>query len=178
MMSADMAPDSVKARSVSLEEQNRRVGVIRSNRGFLARVGEALARRFADRETSPHVERQIYDGFINWDDQALLQEFHEADQEERAHWLEKLVDPRLVELGQRLLFFENPDLLSNRKLAEMEDWLCARVLTDSSAVPWTTIPRALAEVEELLLEEGRGEPGFLEEIKRFLENRPGQLGLA
>ena len=178
MMSADMAPDSVKARLVSLEEQKRRVGVIRSNRGFLARVGEALARRFADRETSPHVERQIYDGFINWDDQALLQEFHEADQEERAHWLEKLVDPRLVELGQRLLFFENPDLLSNRKLAEMEDWLCARVLTDSSAVPWTTIPRALAEVEELLLEEGRGEPGFLEEIKRFLENRPGQLGLA
>ena len=111
MMSADMAPDSVKARSVSLEEQNRRVGVIRSNRGFLARVGEALARRFADRETSPHVERQIYDGFISWDDQALLQEFHEADQGERAHWLEKLVDPRLVELGQRLLFFENPETL-------------------------------------------------------------------
>jgi exodeoxyribonuclease-1 len=178
MMSADMAPDSVKAHLVSIEERNRRVRVIQSNREFLARVGEALARRFADRKKSPHVEGQIYDGFMSWDDQALLQEFHEADQGDRAHWLEKLVDPRLEELGQRLLFFENPDLLSSRKLAEMEEWLCTRILTDNSAVPWTTIPRALSEVDQLLLEEGRGKPGFLEEIRRFLEDRPRQLGLA
>ena len=102
MMSAEMAPDSAKAQEVSLEERSRRMQIIQGNRKFMARVGEALAYRFADREKSPHVEKQIYDGFTSWDDQALLQEFHEAPAEERVHLLEKIADPRLAEMGQRI----------------------------------------------------------------------------
>ena len=177
MMPTGMAPDSVKLKSVSEKERDRRADVIRSDRKFQSRVGEALSQRFVGQERSPHVELQIYDGFVSWEDQGVLEEFHEATLGKRLSLLETLSDPRLRELGHRLLFFDCPGQLSIHQVSEMNDWLKARLLNEGSGLPWTTIPAALSEVEDLLAGENKGNEGFLGEVRKFLEARPKEMGL-
>ena len=177
MMPTGMAPDSVKLKSVSEKERDRRADVIRSDRKFQSRVGEALSQRFVGQERSPHVELQIYDGFVSWEDQGVLEEFHEATLGKRLSLLETLSDPRLRELGHRLLFFDCPGQLSTHQVTEMNDWLKARLLNEGSGLPWTTIPAALSEVEDLLAGENKGNEGFLGEVRKFLEARPKEMGL-
>ena len=46
-----------------------------------------------------------------------------------------------------------------------------------AGLPWTTIPAALSEVEDLLAGENKGNEGFLEEVRKFLEARPKEMGL-
>jgi hypothetical protein len=59
----------------------------------------------------------------------------------------------------------------------MNDWLKARLLNEGSGLPWTTIPAALSEVVDLLAGENKGNEGFLEEVRKFLEARPKEMGL-
>ena len=59
----------------------------------------------------------------------------------------------------------------------MNDWLNARLLNEGSGLPWTTIPAALSEVEDLLAGENKGNEGFLGEVRKFLEARPKEMGL-
>ena len=70
---------------------------------FHARVGAALARRYADREPSPYVEKRIYEQFIDDANRSLLLKFHGRTGPERLAQLQGLTDGRLVELGQRLI---------------------------------------------------------------------------
>ncbi|MEE2694089.1 MAG: exonuclease domain-containing protein [Pseudomonadota bacterium] len=177
MMPTGMAPENAKLKSVSEKERDRRADIVRSDRKFQARVGQALSQRFSDKERSMHVELQIYDGFMSWEDQGFLEEFHEAPPGKRLRILEMLSDPRLKELGHRLLFFDNPGQLPTQLVSQMDDWLKARILAEGSGQPWTTIRAALSEVEALLAEENDGNDEFLGEVKGFLENRPKQIGL-
>ena len=96
LMPADAAPEGTKALQISPEERQHRVDFIREDTEFQARVGQALALRFADQEPSPHVEKRIYDGFPGREDQSLMEQFHRVDWAERAAIAERIEDPRIV----------------------------------------------------------------------------------
>ena len=177
MMPTGMAPENVKLKSISEKERDHRADIIQSDRKFQARVGEALLQRFVGKERSPHVELQIYDGFVSWEDQDFLEEFHAAPLGRRLKLLEMLSDPRLGELGHRLLFFENPGQLPARRVSEMNDWLKVRLLNEGPSLPWITIPSALSEVEDLLADKNEANKEFLTEVRGFLEARPKEMGL-
>jgi len=83
-----------------------------------ARVGQALALRFAYEEPSPHVEQRIYDGFPNATDQALMVQFHNVDWPDRTAVADRFEDFRVKEFAHRLISFERPDLLPAAKAAE------------------------------------------------------------
>ena len=87
-------------------EKQKKLEAIEKNRPFIARVGEALSRRLVDREASPHLEKQIYDGFPGRNDQALMEGFHEEGWSSRISLIEKMEDLRLVEFAYRLVYFE------------------------------------------------------------------------
>lgn len=55
LMPMDTAPQDAKAIQVPPEERRRRIEAIRNDAEFRARVGQALAQRFADREPSPQL---------------------------------------------------------------------------------------------------------------------------
>jgi hypothetical protein len=61
--------------------------------------------------------------------------------------IERLQDPRLVELADRLVYFERPDFLVEHTSEQMNDSLANRILTDNVFVPWMTLPKALAEIK-------------------------------
>ena len=177
MMPAEHAPADTKALSVPESERNRRIEVIRNDRTFRARVGEALSKRFADQEPSQHLEKRIYDGFTSWADQNLLEEFHEESWEDRIGLIERIQDRRLVEYANRLVYFERPDLLSDRASQEMSDWLAYRILTDDEPVPWMSISKALLNLESELESADQDETEFLERIREFLVDRSNHLGV-
>ena len=177
MMPAEHAPADTKALSVPESERNRRIEVIQNGRTFRARVGEALSKRFADQEPSQHLEKRIYDGFTSWADKNLLEEFHEESWEDRIGLIERIQDRRLVEYANRLVYFERPDLLSDRASQEMSDWLAYRVLTDDEPVPWMSISKALLNLESELESADQDETEFLERIREFLVARPNHLGV-
>ncbi len=175
LMPADAAPDSTKALQISPEERRRRVDVIRGDVDFRMRVGQALALRFADKEPSPHVEQRIYDGFPGRQDQALMEQFHRVEWEERATLADQIEDPRLSEFAYRLIYFERPDLLSAAKSAELRTWCAEHTLTEDESVPWTTVPKALREADDLLAVATGDDARLLGEVKDFLYDLADRL---
>ena len=145
-----------------------RVGIIRSDTGFHERVGRALSGRFADREPAAHIEQRIYDGFPDRADQALMDQFQQADWQQRAEIAERLADDRIREFARRLVYMEAPGVLSDNSRAEMDDWMRARILSEDTAVPWNTIPKAIREADDLLANASGDEAALLSDVRRYL----------
>jgi len=168
LMPFDMLPDVKKVLQITLEEAKRRMQVIRGDKDFQERVGQALSLRYADEEQSPHVEQRIYDGFPEKSDEQLMRRFHEAEWEERVAIARQLADGRLREFAHRLIYFERQDLLSSAMLGKFKRWQVERLLTEDEDVPWMTIPKALREADELLADASDEDGSLLHEVKRFL----------
>lgn len=175
LMPAEAAPGETKALSLPLAERKRRNEIVRNNPTFVGRVGEALSQRYDEKEPSPYAEKQIYDGFTGWDDQKLIEAFHEERWEDRIGLIERIQDPRLIDFANRLTYYERPDLLSDGALQKMRNWIEARVLTEEESVPWLSIPKALSKVEAELEIADREEEKFLRHIKEFLTHRGNEL---
>ena len=139
MMPADAAPDGTKALQIPPGELLRRVEVIQGDPDFQARVGQAQTLRFADKEPPAHVEQRIYDGFPNAADEALMEQFHQANWGERSALASQIEDPRLGEFARRLIYFERPEMLPDTQSAELSASMANRVLTEDESVPWMTV---------------------------------------
>ncbi len=133
-------------------EQVRRAKAIATAPEFRARVGRALAARFpADPAApTPPVEKQIYGGFYSHADKALLTEFQHADWRRRQEIVATLTDPRLRQLGRRLVAFHAPELLSADEREQFEAWLKERwSAPDAPGTEWTTLAAAQRMLEEV-----------------------------
>ncbi len=171
MMPADAAPDGTKALQIPPGELLRRVEVIQGDLDFQARVGQAQILRFADKEPPAHVEQRIYDGFPNAADEALMEQFHQANWGERSALASQIEDPRLGEFARRLIYFERPEMLPDTQSAELSAWMANRVLTEDESVPWMTVRKALRETDVLLRNVNGEEAELLSEVRDFLYGR-------
>ncbi len=104
-------PPFVQGRVLGLEELQRRARVVQEDADFRTRLIAVFEATRAPRERSPHIEEQIYDGFFAGADQLLMDAFHAVPWEDRVSIIERFEDPRLRELGFRLVHCERPDLL-------------------------------------------------------------------
>ena len=178
MMSADAAPNGTKALQIPPSELRRRVEVIRGDPDFQARVGQAQTLRFVDKEPPAHVEQRIYDGFPSAADEALMEQFHQADWSERSALAVQFKDLRLREFARRLMYFERPEVLPDEQSAELSTWMANRVLTEDESVPWMTVRKALRETDVLLRNARGEEAGLLSEVREFLYSRAEESSVA
>ena len=176
MMPADMAPETVKALSVPVDELRRRVAIIQGDQDFHARVGRAQALRFADEEPSPYSEMRIYDSFPGATDKRLMAQFHDAEWPDRVALAERIEDPRVKEFAYRLIYFERPDLLPAARVVELDAWRAERALSEEDGVPWMTVRKALREADDLLKTTTGDEAALLGEVKDFLFELAQRLG--
>lgn len=86
-----------------------KASLIASRPDFQKRVARALAARFEDRELDEKrpVETRIYEGFYSGADKALLRDFQTCDWPQRSEIVQQLQDPRLQQLGRRLIAFQS-----------------------------------------------------------------------
>jgi exodeoxyribonuclease-1 len=151
--------------------QLRRFEVIANAPEFRARVAQALAARFPEDPAAPTppVEKRIFGGFYSHADKALLAEFQRADWPQRQDILAALSDPRLRQLGRRLVAFYAPQLLSLEERAQFEDWRSERwSAPDAPETEWMTVEKFRRTLGEIRTDGGLDQ-AMIGEIEAYLQ---------
>ena len=127
-----------------------------------------------ERKPSLQVEQQIYDDFFSPIDENLMEAFHQASWEDRLAVVSRFEDPRLQELGMRLIHSEHPDILEKRVRDQFDTAVAERLTDNSNAAPWLTLPQAIQQVNELSADAEGEESEFLREHRDYLSKRLGE----
>lgn len=149
----------------------QRAEVIARSPDFRSRVGKALAARFPQDPAAPPppVEKQIFGGFYSHADKALLTEFQRADWPRRQEIADALADPRLRQLGRRLVASHSPELLSPEERAQFNAWLRDRwSAPDVPDTEWTSVDRARRALSEMR-SGGTVSVELVDEIEAYLQ---------
>ena len=145
----DDTPEHLLSDDITSEDLTARARLIRKNTDFRLRVSEAMVEESdAEEGTLDEVELQIYGEFVNRADSSLMEKFHHASGENKIEVLRGLEDLRMKRLAQRLMYFEYPELLSDKVKKAMKDKIQQR-LSITEEVPWRTIEKARVELEGL-----------------------------
>jgi len=148
----------------------RRAKTIKEDLDFQTKVQQVFAGRYEDEEEPKHIEQRLYSGgFMSKEDQSFALNFQNADWEQKLSIVEKITDPCVKEFAYRIIYFEKPELLPTEIHNKMKDWKKARLLT-TEEVPWMTVPKALAQIDEKMASVGHSDSEYLMEIKKFIEN--------
>ncbi len=139
-----------------------------SDDNLAARLIAAFGRTREEKEPSPHVEEQIYDGFTGNDDQALLDRFHDLEWHHRPPLIGRLGDGRLRALGQRLVFVEAAYVMPHAARRDYEIAIARRLMVGDGTVPWLTLPKAIEEADDLLAGVSPTERALLAELRHYL----------
>ena len=149
---------------------------IEGNSKFREMVSEALAGRYSDEsDIEEPVEAKIYNGFVSNSDKNLLDQFQEADWQERYEIVKSLKDDRLRQLGQRLIAFYAPELLSSRQAEKFKTFVRTKWEIQENDVSWTTLDKVADQLEEL--DEEGAEKDFVNNLRSFYEFRLNKFEL-
>jgi exodeoxyribonuclease-1 len=165
------APAIATAAQLGTEELSRRTEFLHAHEEFRARLIETFQSTREEPIVSPHLERQLYDGFFPRGDEPLMERFHLVPWDDRPAIVTAFKDRRLKKIGQRLIYLERPDLLSVSVRSQYDQAIAARIGKDDPEVPWLTLPQALADLDELLAEAAPLEILLLREYRAHLANR-------
>lgn len=146
----DDAPTICRGLELGLEELERRADVVRGNFQLRSQLISVFASLKEEFPPSAHVEKQIYDGFVGFTDQQLMDRFHQVPWPERCVLVEQFQDPRLRKLGRQLIHLERPDLLPEDVQREHRLEAAQRLTGRADDVSWMTLPKAIREIENLL----------------------------
>lgn len=144
--------------------------LVASRPDFQKRVGQALADRYADREEPEHVEQQIYGGFYSAADKQLLEDLRTSDWPQRAELVAQLQDPRLRQLGMRLIFWNAPEFVSENYRSAAQTATRERWLSNDPDTPWTTKAAAEQQLDEIESSEAMSQDR-IEDLRRFYRTR-------
>jgi exodeoxyribonuclease I len=136
----------------SIRTLRRRARAYQEDQAFLDRLTSALEGGDAEpRSPSPHVEEQLYDGFVCRSDERLMRRFHEVGWAERPAIVRQFADARLRHLGERIIHMEQPDLLTEKRRARLDEEVRKRRAgTARHQGGWLTTTKAMEELEALL----------------------------
>lgn len=171
-VSTNKAPALLRMAEPSPEHQ-RRAALIAAAPEFRRRVGDAMAARFVDDPDAPPktVEEQIYGEFYSNSDKNLLGEFQHADWPRRQEILASLSDRRLRQLGNRLVAFHSPELLTAEETARFRDYLRSKWLPAAEEkTQWMTIGRATDELTNIQEKNG-ADDAIIDAIREFFADR-------
>lgn len=171
IMPLENAPAIASAAQLGIEELTRRAEYLRDNETFRQRLIAGFESTRDEPEASPHVERQLYDGFFPNEDEALIERFHVVPWEDRPNLVRAFTDRRLRKIGQRLIYLERPDLFSDVQRFQYEQAIALRISKDDPEAPWLTLPQAIIDLDALLADADSVESVFLQEHRDHLMSR-------
>ena len=170
----EYAPDICSVRENGLQEMELRAKALHADAAFCARLVSAFKSLREEYPASPHIERQIYDGFLDRADEELMGAFHAAEWPRRGAIVDKFQDPRLRRIGRQLIHLERPALLAEGIRHEHVAAGAKRLLGQGEDIAWLTLPKGLEQMEEMLVDATGQELKFLQEHHNFLRERHKQ----
>lgn len=171
VLAYDDAPDALREDAPTLDILQARAAQIRENSDFAGRLISAFLATRDEREPSVHVEEQIYDGFTDNADLAVMERFHASEWGERAGLLPLLADERLRSLGQRLIFVEAPQTMHDAARRDYEMAIARRLMEDDGTVPWLTLHKAIEEANDMIAVAEGAERALLTDLRDYLVQR-------
>ena len=171
LMPGDEAPDTASSWSIGIGELERRAQRLREDAVFCERLVASFEASQPEREPSVHVEQKIYDDFFGPADQARMETFHCSSWEVRPDIVSAFEDPRLQELGMRLIYTERPDVLKVGIRTQYQVAIAERLARNNETVPWLTLPKAIEQVDDLTAGARDSEREFLQRHRRYLSDR-------
>ena len=171
-VSTNKAPALLSIAEPSPQHQQR-AAIIAGAPEFRCRVGEAMAARFVDDPGAPPkpVEELIYGEFYSNADKNLLGEFQHADWPRRQEIVSSLSDRRLRQLGNRLVAFHSPELLTAEETARFRDYLRSKWLPEAEEkTRWMTLDRADEEIANIQEQSGAND-AVIDAIREFFAGR-------
>ena len=155
------------------DEMLEKCEFLKESRQFQVMVSDALDSRFEPVNVGElEVEEKIYSGFFDSTDRHLLDQFQGATWPDRAELIKSFKDDRLRQLGQRLLAFYAPELLSNDQKSRFTEFLQSRWKATGSDVKWNTIDKISTDLSEI-------DSDFnSDEWKSFYNARLAHIGLS
>lgn len=112
-------------------------------------------------------EQMVSGGFISNADRKIADLFHAADPAAKLAHIDRMSDDRLRYFAERVMYEEWPELLPTQLLNIIDDEVAYRLTTDEQ-VPWMTVGKALADIEQILPECNAREGELLEEYRHDL----------
>lgn len=164
------APEDVRNALPPIDKLRQQAARIKNDSELSRRLTKAFLQTRELKERSPHVEKQIYDNFSSYDDQVLMNRFHDIDWTQRPALIKQISDRRLRALGQRIIYVEAPDAMLESTRTEY-DVAVARRLMSNDEVPWLTLPRALEQVDGLLSGIDDSKRTLLSDLHSYLTQR-------
>jgi exodeoxyribonuclease-1 len=171
VLAMDDVPEHIRQTLPDLGELQRRANVVCDDMSFKTKLIETFLARKEPRESSVYVEEQIYDSFTSNSDNDKLSLFHAADWCDCANILNGLEDQRLATLGERLIHAEAPESMSNERRQQNDIAVAKRLLAEESEVPWLTLPKAIADTEDMLSVANGEEESLLGDLRDYLKKR-------
>ena len=92
------------------------------------------------------MEKQIYSGFVQPEDKAIIAEFLESFWEDKFHIAKHFKDPRMKEIAHLMIYHHKPEALPNDIKQQIAVRLAKRV-TAPSCKEWRTGDDAMREIE-------------------------------
>ena len=156
---------------LTLQQVHDRVVRIRSDQALRRRLVSATVTGREEYEVSPHVEEQIYAGFIPNADKRRMDAFHARPWQSRAAIVSSLQDARLRYHGYRLIYERHPELLDPQQRSFYRDLDRSR-LADGSAKPkWNSFMIARAALKEIRANCTEQQATILAEYEQYIVDR-------
>lgn len=175
IMPAEDAPSIVAAKEYGAHELTRRASLLQQDTELRARLVAAMEAIRRVYPPSPHVEQQIYDGFISDADKGRLDQFHNSPWNVRSELLNQLEDRRLRQLGRRLIYLERPDLLPIELQSQMAALVAKRLVQGGGADSWLCLEKAIQQCDKLLSSADAHEATLLAEHRAFLAGKLNEM---
>ena len=150
LIDADEAHPLSNASDIPLDELERRAIRLAEDKSLKTRLVKSFLDSKPEYDDSPHVEENIYSGFANSHDKAVMEEFHDADWPECYEIICRFEDVRFREIGEQIIFFEAPEHLSEEIRERWRRRTTARLLGTGEPCDALTLPAAVQQADDLL----------------------------
>ncbi len=171
----DNLPEGARGRELGVPELLRRAEIVSGDPALRKRIIAAIESTQEPFEKSEYLEQQIYDGFASDADLKLADAFHGASWESRLEVTRRIKDERLQRLAMRVMFDEQPALLSADERTRQNREIAERLLSSEPDLPWATIAAAKEECRRLLESATLFDSALLSDYLAYLEARERQL---
>ena len=150
LVDADDAHPHSRVSGLPFRTLEYRAGTLAENKELKDRLMLVYMRAKPEYEDSPHVEENLYSAFASMQDSERMDAYHKMDWSERVARVLEFDDPRFRELGEQLVWFEAPDVLTAERRRYWEVRTAQRLLGVGEACEALTLPNALKEANDLL----------------------------
>lgn len=171
LMPCDRVPANIDKRDIDLSELERRAERLQNDEDLRRRLIKNFEANQKKYEPSAYVEQKLYEELIDPDDKSRMEAFHKAAWQDRPAITEAFADPRLRELGLRLIHCEHPEVLDSNIRSSIDITMATRLTGSDENFPCRTLPDALEEMKEIMVGASPREKTFLKEHQRGLIKR-------